>query len=317
MKKHSIYIVSFLLLLGLGGSMPANAQKKKSKKPKTTKVNKASLLIDVNFKVYFASQKPLRTVIADRNMNIKVGVAIGGKREVDTKDWAEFRILPNLLEGTGLELLPESYYKLSDESRFYVSKPTLAVADVQIDFTEDFYNDPKAVSTHYALPFKVVASSHDGVLEGKEYSIVAIKYISKYHGTYYVKGKVSTLDNAGNVIQTEDYAVSDLSKNITRNLTTVGRYSVSRTGVANRPVDAANEKVKLTFNDDNTVTVETADGGIAISNGSGTYNYDESTFDMTVNLNYEYELSGTKYKVEETLIRRQDPLKDLRFEEWN
>ena len=43
---------------------------------------------------YFASQKPLRTVIADRDMSIKVGVAIGGKREVDTGDWAEFEIDP-------------------------------------------------------------------------------------------------------------------------------------------------------------------------------------------------------------------------------
>ena len=30
--------------------------------------------------VYFASQKPLRTLVADTDMSIKVGVAIGGKR---------------------------------------------------------------------------------------------------------------------------------------------------------------------------------------------------------------------------------------------
>ena len=33
---------------------------------------------------YFASQRPLRTVIADRNMQIRVGVAIGGKRDGGT-----------------------------------------------------------------------------------------------------------------------------------------------------------------------------------------------------------------------------------------
>lgn len=41
---------------------------------------------------YFASQRPLRTVIADRNMQIRVGVAIGGKRDVDMNDWVEFEI---------------------------------------------------------------------------------------------------------------------------------------------------------------------------------------------------------------------------------
>lgn len=267
--------------------------------------------------VYFSSQQPLRTVIADRDMGIKVGVAIGGKREVDTKDWAEFKILPNLLDGTGLELLPESYYQLADDSRFYVSKPTLAVADVQIDFTEDFYNDPKAASTHYALPFKVVASSHDGVLEGKEYSIVAIKYISKYNGTYYAKGKVTTLDVLGNDVETDYYSVSDLSQNITRDLTTIGRNTVYRNGLANRPIDDTTEKVKLTFNDDNTVTVSAVDGCIQINNGTGTFTYDKSTFDVTIELNYEYTIDGITYRVEENLIRRQDPLKDLRFEEWN
>lgn len=34
-------------------------------------------------RAYFASQRPLRTLVADTGMSIKVGVAIGGKREVD------------------------------------------------------------------------------------------------------------------------------------------------------------------------------------------------------------------------------------------
>ena len=40
-------------------------------------------------------------MIADRDMQIRVGVAIGGKREVDMNDWAEFEIDPALLTGTG------------------------------------------------------------------------------------------------------------------------------------------------------------------------------------------------------------------------
>ena len=85
---------------------------------------------DYNYSTaYFASQKPLRTVIADRDMQIRVGVAIGGKREVDMNDWAEFEIDPALLTGTGLEVLPKEYYTLSDNNLFRVSKNTLAVAD--------------------------------------------------------------------------------------------------------------------------------------------------------------------------------------------
>lgn len=42
---------------------------------------------------------PLRTVIADRDMPIYIGVSIGGKREVDMSDWAKFEIDPSLVEG--------------------------------------------------------------------------------------------------------------------------------------------------------------------------------------------------------------------------
>lgn len=266
-------------------------------------------------RAYFSSQKPLRTVIADRDMNIKVGVAIGGKREVDTKDWAEFSIEPGLLEGTGLTLLPKSFYKLSSENRFSVSKPTLAVADVQIDFTEEFYNDANAVNTYYALPFKVTSSSLDGILEGKDYSIVAIKYISKYHGTYYVKGKMTTTENGEEKII--NYSEGDLSKNITRNLSTLNRNSLFKQGLGNRPVGNGNEKLKLTFYDDNTISVESGDSNVPVTNAQGTYTYDDKTFEMTIKLLYTFTVGGQEYKVEETLIRRQDPLKDLRFEEWS
>ena len=82
--------------------------------------------------VYFASQKPLRTLVADTDMSIKVGVAIGGKREVHTDDWATFEIDPSLLEGTGLTLMPENYYQLANPNKMTISNPNLAIADVKV-----------------------------------------------------------------------------------------------------------------------------------------------------------------------------------------
>lgn len=262
---------------------------------------------------YFASQRPLRTVIADREMQIRVGVAIGGKREVDMEDWAEFEIDPALLSGTGLELLPEEYYTLSDDNTFRISKNTLAVADVAISFTNAFYEDAACTKTYYALPFRVKSSSLDKILTGQEYSIVAIKYVSTYHGTYYIKGKVSELDATGEVIKTESYGKVDLSKNDTREVSTLAKNVLLRQGVGNNAVDA-NEKVKMVFQSDHSVKVETADGGIEITEGSGTFN--DSGENLEILLKYRYVKSGKKYEVEETLIRRQDPLKDLRYEEW-
>lgn len=262
---------------------------------------------------YFASQKPLRTVIADRDMQIRVGVAIGGKRTVDMNDWAEFEIDPTLLDGTGLKLLPRAYYTLSDENTFRVSKNTIAVADVAISFTDAFYADAACTETHYALPFRVKSCSLDKILDGQDFSIVVIKYVSTYHGTYYIKGKISELDASGGIVSTELYGKADLSKNDTREVNTLAKDVLLKQGIGNNAV-AFNEKVKMTFLSDQKVKVETADDGIEITDGSGAFSNSGENFEIS--LKYRYTKSGKKYEVEETLIRRQDPLKDLRFEEW-
>ena len=49
----------------------------------------------------FAVAKPLRTVISDRDMNIYIGVAIGGKREIDMNDWANLLLIPPCLKERG------------------------------------------------------------------------------------------------------------------------------------------------------------------------------------------------------------------------
>lgn len=262
---------------------------------------------------YFASQRPLRTVIADRDMTVKVGAAIGGKREVDKNDWVEFTIDPDLLIGTGLTLLPQEYYSLSNPNTFKVSNEALSVADVTINFTDAFYSDPKSTEVYYALPFKITNSSLDKILEEKETSIVALKYISTYHGTYYAKGKLHELNALGEIVDTKIYENKDLSQNITRVIKTLSKNTLEREGVADFTVVSV-EKVKMILNANHTVTVETADGGLNIADGSGTY--DETKEKLEISLKYCFNKAGKKYEVEETLIRRQDPLADLRYEIW-
>lgn len=267
--------------------------------------------------VGFAIQRPLRTVIADRDMEIRVGVSIGGKREVSMNDWAKFEIDPSLLEGTKLELLPADYYTLSDPTTFRVAKPNLPVADVAIRFTQAFYDDPKSVGTNYALPFRIKEHSLDSVYEGKETSIVAIKYISTFHGTYYVKGNLYELDNAGQVVNTTTYDDKDLIKNMTRDIKTLSTNVLERPGLANFPASTT-EKIKLTIMPDDTdtykVLIETANGGIAISNGEGAYYVKKDRPEIVVK--YAFTKGGKNYRAEETLILRQDPLNDLRVETW-
>jgi|APMed6443717190_1056831.scaffolds.fasta_scaffold00907_5 hypothetical protein len=272
--------------------------------------------------VYFASKQPLRTVVADTDMKIKVGVAIGGKRTVDMGDWASFAIDSTLLTGTTLALMPENYYTLTDTSKMIIRNSNLAIADVDITFNEAFYNDPKAVSQYYAIPFKITGHNLDSIGKDqtgklRDYTIVAVKAISKFHGTYYVQGQMVKLQPDGNpgTLKADStiYNVKDLSKNLTRDIFSLGRYVIQRPGFANNTLSAA-EAIKLTVSQDGSSVVIEAGGSTSISEASATI--DPSGSQPKFTLQYKFVKSGATYQVTETLTRRQDPVNDLRFEEW-
>jgi hypothetical protein len=272
--------------------------------------------------VCFAQPKPFRTVISDRDMEIYVGVSIGGKRAVDMNDWATFEIAPELLDGTSLTLLPTSYYNLASADRMTVRRDDLPVADVRMTFTDAFYADPLSVGKHYALPLRITGSSLDEIVEGKETTVVAVKYISTYHGTYYVKGSYTEVSAIGGT-QVGDpvvYSNQDLTANITRDISTRDASTVVRPGVANVTMGAGQSaSVAMRVNPlgaGGEFDVEVTDGGgtLPVTGISGRY-YPKDTNSEFV-LSYYFERAGKFYKVEETLILRQDPNLDLRFETW-
>jgi hypothetical protein len=258
-------------------------------------------------------------------MELYFGVYIGGKREVDVNDWAEFEIDAALLDGESLTLLPESHYELADPNTFRVRKSNLPVADVGITFTEAFYADPNSTKAYYALPMKIVDYSLDAIAEGKSHSLIAVKYVSTFSGTYYVRGEERELYNTGSewvVMSTRKYYNADLSQNIARELTTLSRTELLRNGLADlAPSDVNRLKLTVEATDDSdreyNVVVEKADGSgaVNIAGGSGTYygNEEHPRFHLT----YEYTMGGKRYQIEEDLYLRQDPLYDLRVETWN
>ena len=134
----------------------------------------------------FALEKPLRTTIADRDYKLYVGVSIAGKREVDMKDWATFEINPDAVLPAGYYRLPENYYVFDDPNTMRVRKSNVNVADVGMKFTEEFYNDKNAVGKYYLLPLRITGSSLDSIY--REETVICFKYISTFHGFYYVKG---------------------------------------------------------------------------------------------------------------------------------
>ena len=275
-----------------------------------------------NTTVYFATQKPLRSIVSYDEMTFKVGITMGGKRENTVDEFADFEIDESLLTtvsgASGFTLLPASYYELSDASKMTISKGNF-IGDVTVTLNRDLFTaDPLATQNKYALPLKITSSSLDSIggfnpdgtvlSSPKDYTILVVKYISEYSGTYYHKGTQKEVDATGAVINETVYNEADLIDNTTWTLTTVDRNSVKTSGVG--AVNNQNFVINIDETT-NAVTLDTASSGVSNLVGSGTVNEDRS-----ISLEYSYTSGGKNYEVEDTLVLRQAVELDLRFEEW-
>lgn len=279
----------------------------------------------------FSLQRPLRTVVSDIN-KIYVGVSIGGKREVDMSDWAKFEIDATLLEGTGMTLMPAEYYELADPDTFRVRKSNLAVADVGITFTDAFYADENALTKHYAIPFRLTATSIPGdaetqpngaIREGGEYSVVAVKYISGYSGTYYMLGEMTEVDTSGTTIgEPVVYENKDLIKNSTCVFTTLRPDIVVRPGMGSL---GSAGSLQLTIDESqegDNLRIEAVPGGATLTSATGRYvakgDFTFHSSDIRApqfELEYTFQTAdGKNYKVSERLVLRQNPEEALRVE---
>lgn len=261
---------------------------------------------------YFATQKPLRTIVSYDEMEFKVGVSLGGKRENSKDEYVNFEIDENLLTtvdgASGFTLLPDSYYELSDDSQMVISKGEF-IGDVTVTLNRDlFTNDPLATQNTYALPIKLTDSSLDSILDTKDHTVLVVKYISQYSGVYYHKGTQKELDGSGGVVEEVVYDDTELINNQTWELTTVDRNSVRTPGVGT----LTNQTFVINIDEsDNTVAIDNPSAGVTNLVGSGVVNEDRS-----ISLNYSYTNGGKNYEVEDILVLRQAVEFDLRFEEW-
>ena len=240
--------------------------------------------------VYFGTQKPLRTVVARDPMQIKFGVAMGGVRENTKDQWVKFKLDPSLLNTVGganaFTLLPKSYYEmvLSNGDSTIIIPAGKIIGDVVLKINKDaFTTDPLATTKKYALPIRIYETSADSILKGneliaaKDYTIIVIKYISQESGTYYVKG--SETDKATNITTT--YSYSDLTKNKTRDLTTLSLTSLNMGGIGSRTASAL-YKMLISLNADGSIALSTATGGVAVTDlGSS---YDASKKDIYIEI---------------------------------
>ena len=165
--------------------------------------------------LYISMQAPIRVITLgndddavntdDNAHQFKLQATWGGGYK-NTKDCKiSYQIDPSLLpEGSGMEVLPSSYYTLEDPNTLTIPKGKIIAA-----------------TTHYVLPVRLVSSlTGDDILEKQNYQLLCVKYKNQYSGLYCKTGTTNIQDlktithkneDALDVVSTVDFNTSSIT----------------------------------------------------------------------------------------------------------
>ncbi len=275
--------------------------------------------------IYFGAQSPLRTLVArDDDMQFKYGVVLAGVRENNDEEWVSYVIDPELLTDTSIvgsnvfHLMPEEYYSLSNDNTFIIP-PEKIIGEVVVTINRELFTaDPDALQNKYAFPLRITDTSAERILDGsgdlphKDYTVIVVKYISQYSGYYYRRGVQYELDAAGNHVDTVTYTNISMNKSDVWYLETLNAARVETKTTADINAGSPRNLLDISINDQHVVTIQPAEENVQITTNSASMVEDEKIF----YLDYLLERGGVHYHLLDTLIQRQDPELDLRFEEW-
>lgn len=243
--------------------------------------------------VYFPHATIDRTVIVGEYMEIGVGIILGGRIENLSEEWATYELDPEILAGTGYTLLPDDYYSLDNEGTITIPRGNFqGFARVTVD-PELFCADPLALTSSYALGFRLLDTSVDTILAGMESTIISFRYINTYDGNYYHKG--SAVGYADGIpVDTMEYPADDIW-----NLTTFSPSGVTAPELGN--ITAEGYLMDLVIHPDHSVSIQkNPDSGRDVTGHSGEYDPGSRTFI----LEYSFEHQGRDYTAKDTLIFR-------------
>lgn len=172
---------------------------------------------------------------------------------------------------TALTPLPESYYKVSGLDAMTIKKGRHTAA-VTIKATDFIKEDPKVFAPYYALAFRIESADADHLDPEKSFEVIVVRCENKFFGDW--------KSTSGTAVYT---------------MTTKDDKSVYVTGLA--PA-----KLVFTFNDDNTVSVSSADPSLTIAAGAtASFNGAKLLQDRVINVSFDYTYQGQTQTVSEEM----------------
>lgn len=286
--------------------------------------NKSVTFPDYEYQtVYFAYQYPVRTITfgedvfsteLDNQRKCKIMATTGGVY-YSKKDLSIGISVDNTLLGSGLlfgagqdEILamPAKYYSLA-ANNIIIPKGSL-VGGVEVQLTDAFFDDPKAIKNTYVIPLRISnQSGADSILSGKDFILYAVKYVNTWHGNYLRRGKDVVTGNVNQtMVRHQLYVEQDeVNKLTTRSLKELEFPVVykDKDGVN------INGTLLLTFDNNGKCTVSAATPNFTAT-GTGAFvtkgekNSWGSKDRDALYLNYQVTLSGMQVVTSDTLVMR-------------
>lgn len=244
--------------------------------------------------VYFPKTRIDRSVIVGEYDYIQVGVVLGGKLSNDQEESVTYHLNTDTVLNSGLTLLPQAYYSIEnslqgrDANTFYIPAGKFQ-GMIKITLNDIFLNDSASLDGGYALGFELDQTSVDSVLSTKSITVITFKYLSTADAFYYHSGEVSSGDSTTAYIpKTWDLTTTGVGENI-----------LETDGLGN--FTSGEYKCRLEINNDNSVKIESAEGGLPITS-SGDSRYDPES--RSFFLKYSYTDSINQFHSVDTLIFR-------------
>ena len=291
---------------------------------------------------YFPYQFPVRTLVLgdyiydnsnDNAHKFIISVAMGGVYEngmdrefdIEVDNSLCNRILFNS-NGDTVYAMPSNYYTLSSTGKIVIPRGKMN-GGVEVQLTDAFFSDPKAIKLGYVVPVRLKASADvDTILNGqsdlsnpdvrvasqwtvapKNFTMFAVKYINEYHGTYFHYGSSTVKDATGAQVESTTYSEKYVESNPVSKLVTTGRNQVSLSTNMNSAVMSGAVELLLNFSGNN-ITVAAPAGSAYTITGTGEFKSKAYTWGNKqrdgITLNFTVSNGQTTYQASDVLVIR-------------
>lgn len=300
--------------------------------------------------VYFATQTPVRTLTMsdadidvdnslDKQHRCRIGATTGGSYS-GSNGTADIEVDNSLCNNIYFDAectdpvaaMPASYYKLSSNQIKFGGE---MMGFVDVELTDDFFNDPLSATKHFVIPVKITSQTgFDKIITGEydteayasapaltnteawkvapqNYVLYCVTYMSKYGG-YYLRRGTDNINGTEikrefkNEYQIEDEVVGPVVTNALNKVTLTVKYLIDN-------VETYYDLV-LTFDDSQKCNITSGTSGVAIS-GSGEFvdkgagKYWGNTDRDQLTLSYTITDGANTIKTSDTLVSQRTGLK--------